>query len=101
MCAEALIRTLLRMLEDRLSTRFPRLLPAALITLSLIPIGAGAMRLIQLGSHPQLTPDNARFVLSSALERPAAAYTGQWALPARYSRAPLSAPSTHASRVRR
>lgn len=50
------------MIEDRSRARRERLLPAALLLLSLIPIGAGAVRLFQLGSNPELTPDNARFL---------------------------------------
>ncbi|MGW4466215.1 DUF2306 domain-containing protein [Micromonospora sp. NPDC004704] len=37
-------------------------LPAALILLSLIPIIAGAARLTELGTGPEVTPANARFV---------------------------------------
>ncbi|MFI7658434.1 DUF2306 domain-containing protein [Micromonospora parva] len=37
-------------------------LPAALILLGLIPMLAGAGRLTELGTGPQVTPENARFV---------------------------------------
>ena len=37
------------------------LIPAGLITLSLIPAIAGTMRMFQLGSGAQITPENARF----------------------------------------
>jgi uncharacterized membrane protein len=37
-------------------------IPAGLILLSLVPMLAGTMRLAELSSDPQITPDNARFV---------------------------------------
>ncbi|BCB77566.1 hypothetical protein Pflav_039760 [Phytohabitans flavus] len=37
-------------------------LPAALILLGLVPVIAGAARVTELGSSPEVTPDNARFV---------------------------------------
>jgi Predicted membrane protein (DUF2306) len=37
------------------------LIPAGLITLSLIPAAAGAVRMIELSSNATVTPDNARF----------------------------------------
>lgn len=50
------------MIEDRSVSRRHRFLPGALLLLSLIPVGAGAMRLRELASHPPITPDNARFL---------------------------------------
>jgi uncharacterized membrane protein len=44
------------------STRREWLVPAALITLSLIPVAAGAARVTELSSGAQVTPDNARFL---------------------------------------
>jgi uncharacterized membrane protein len=40
------------------------LIPALLIVLSLVPVAAGAARLTELASSPEVTPDNARFVAS-------------------------------------
>lgn len=37
-------------------------LPAALLALGLVPLLAGAWRLVQLGAGAELTPDNARFI---------------------------------------
>lgn len=50
------------MIADRPTSRRQRFLPAALLLLSLIPIVAGAVRLRELASNPQLTADNARFL---------------------------------------
>ena len=36
-------------------------MPAGLIALSLVPIAAGAMRLAELASGAEITPENARF----------------------------------------
>jgi uncharacterized membrane protein len=41
--------------------RLNRLVPAGLIAFGLIPIAAGVVRLAQLGSGSEITPDNARF----------------------------------------
>ncbi|MBD2749634.1 DUF2306 domain-containing protein [Microvirga sp. BT688] len=41
-----------------------RLVPAALITLTLVPVGAGAVRLAGLAGGAEITPDNARFFAS-------------------------------------
>lgn len=43
------------------STRTDWLVPASLIVLSLVPALAGTMRLAQLGTSAEVTPDNARF----------------------------------------
>ena len=40
------------------------LIPAGLIVLSLIPVLAGATRLVELGSGAEITPNNARFFAS-------------------------------------
>jgi uncharacterized membrane protein len=40
------------------------LIPALLIVLSLVPVIAGAARLNELASNPEVTPDNARFITS-------------------------------------
>lgn len=40
----------------------PWLVPASLILLSLVPVGAGGVRILELASSPEVTPDNARFV---------------------------------------
>ena len=37
------------------------LIPAGLIALSVVPVVAGAVRLVQLGSGAEITPDNVRF----------------------------------------
>lgn len=37
-------------------------IPAGLIALSLIPVGASALRLIEVASGPAVTPDNARYL---------------------------------------
>jgi uncharacterized membrane protein len=46
------------------STRSDRLVPAALIALSLVPAMAGTVRLAQLGGGADITADNARFFAS-------------------------------------
>jgi len=43
------------------STRADWLIPAGLIILIAIPVAAGIVRLVQLGSGAEITPDNARF----------------------------------------
>jgi uncharacterized membrane protein len=43
------------------STKTDWLIPTGLIALSLIPIVAGIVRMIQLGEGGEITPDNARF----------------------------------------
>ena len=43
------------------STRSEWLIPAGLIALSVIPVAAGTVRLVQLGGGAEITPDNARF----------------------------------------
>jgi uncharacterized membrane protein len=43
------------------STKFDWIIPAALITLSLVPAIAGTGRLVQLTSGAPITPENARF----------------------------------------
>jgi uncharacterized membrane protein len=43
------------------STKADWLVPAGLIALGFIPIVAGSLRLLQLGSGTEITPDNARF----------------------------------------
>jgi len=40
------------------------IIPVLLIVLSLVPVIAGAARLNELASNPQVTPDNARFIAS-------------------------------------
>ena len=42
-------------------TKSDWLIPAGLIALSLIPVAAGTVRLVQLGGGAEITPDNARF----------------------------------------
>jgi hypothetical protein len=37
------------------------LIPAGLIALSIVPVVAGAFRLVQLGGGAEITPENARF----------------------------------------
>ena len=43
------------------SSRSEWLTPAGLIALSVVPVAAGAFRLVQLGVGTEITPDNARF----------------------------------------
>ena len=43
------------------STRADRLVPAALIALSAVPVAAGAVRLVGLAAGAEITPENARF----------------------------------------
>ena len=43
------------------SNRADWLIPSGLITLALIPVLAGMIRLIQLASGDAVTPENARF----------------------------------------
>ncbi len=44
-----------------LSAKPEWLIPAGLIALSFIPVASGTVRLVQLGSGAEITPDNARF----------------------------------------
>ncbi|MFD4635912.1 DUF2306 domain-containing protein [Lentzea sp. NPDC058436] len=46
------------------STRADRLVPAAIILFSLVPVLGGALRLGELGGGAEITPDNARFFAS-------------------------------------
>ncbi|MGW6929842.1 DUF2306 domain-containing protein [Lentzea sp. NPDC054927] len=46
------------------STKWDRLIPAAIIVFSVIPVLGGALRLAELGSGAEITPDNARFFAS-------------------------------------
>jgi len=46
------------------STKWDRLIPAAIILFSVIPVLGGALRLGQLGGGAEITPDNARFFAS-------------------------------------
>jgi uncharacterized membrane protein len=50
----------------RRESRANWLVPAALITLSFIPVVAGAFRLVQLGRGAEVTPENARFFAAPA-----------------------------------
>lgn len=43
------------------STKTDRLIPVALIALSIIPVVAGTFRVVELGRGVEITPDNARF----------------------------------------
>jgi hypothetical protein len=45
-------------------TKSDWLVPAALITLTLVPAGAGGVRLVDLASSAEITPENARFFAS-------------------------------------
>lgn len=49
---------------QRNSSRTDWLIPAGLVLLSLIPMLAGGVRLAQLGTGAEITPDNARFFAS-------------------------------------
>lgn len=40
------------------------LIPAALVFLSIVPVLAGSARMVELTSHAEITPDNARFFAS-------------------------------------
>lgn len=46
------------------STKWDRLIPAAIILFSVIPVLGGALRLGELGGGAEITPDNARFFAS-------------------------------------
>ncbi|MDX8141723.1 DUF2306 domain-containing protein [Lentzea sp. BCCO 10_0061] len=46
------------------STKWNRLIPAAIILFSVIPVLGGALRLGELGGGAEITPDNARFFAS-------------------------------------
>jgi uncharacterized membrane protein YozB (DUF420 family) len=46
------------------STRLDKLIPAAIIVFSLIPVLGGVLRLTELGGGAEITPDNARFFAS-------------------------------------
>ncbi|MEU3644905.1 DUF2306 domain-containing protein [Lentzea sp. NPDC034063] len=46
------------------STKWDRLIPAAIIVFSVIPVLGGALRLGELGGGAEITPDNARFFAS-------------------------------------
>jgi hypothetical protein len=48
-------------MDSSTKTRADWLLPAALITLCAIPLGAGAMRVTELAGGADITPENARF----------------------------------------
>ncbi|WP_439658681.1 DUF2306 domain-containing protein [Lentzea sp. HUAS TT2] len=46
------------------STKWDKLIPAAIILFSVIPVLGGALRLGELGGGAEITPDNARFFAS-------------------------------------
>ncbi|MDX8037371.1 DUF2306 domain-containing protein [Lentzea sp. BCCO 10_0856] len=46
------------------STKWDKLIPAAIIVFSLIPVFGGVLRLTELGGGAEITPDNARFFAS-------------------------------------
>jgi len=46
------------------STKSDKLIPAAIILFSVIPVLGGALRLAELGGGAEITPDNARFFAS-------------------------------------
>jgi hypothetical protein len=46
------------------STKWDRLIPAAIIVFSVVPVLGGALRLAELGGGAEITPDNARFFAS-------------------------------------
>jgi hypothetical protein len=46
------------------STKWNKLIPAAIILFSVIPVLGGALRLAELGGGAEITPDNARFFAS-------------------------------------
>ena len=46
------------------STKWDKLIPAAIIVFSVIPVLGGALRLGELGGGAEITPDNARFFAS-------------------------------------
>lgn len=49
------------MIPQRTPARFGWRVPAALLVLSAVPLGAGLARLAELSAHAPVTPDNARF----------------------------------------